>query len=186
MKDFAVSIDPGTRGCGVAAWRKGCLAAAGFAKSPIGEGSDVFACVAAARAVVSWLLFRFGDLMLGDIEQLAIEFPQIYQRGGGKTKGNPNHLTPLAAVDGALAAMLPLAKIHTYHPHDWKGSVEKPKKVSEPYPITAKVEARLEQSELAVITWPENGRHRWDVVDALGVGLHHLGRFERRQVFARE
>jgi hypothetical protein len=48
------------------------------------------------------------------------------------------------------------------------------------------VRLRLSDNELATIVWPNSVKHTWDVTDAIGIGLYHLRRFERRRVFARE
>ena len=174
-----LSIDPGIRGVGVAVWRHGRLHAAAWVQNPCSTGSGPREAAEAARAV-------HVHCGLARLDTLVLEYPQIYSRGGGRTKGDPNDLLPLAAVDGALAALFPEAAVVYFTPSVWKGQVDKPKSVHEEYAIERRVRERLDESELLRIVWPGNKKHRWDVVDALGVGLHHLGRFERKRVFARE
>lgn len=54
--------------------------------------------------------------------------------------------------------------------------------------IEFKVRARLspDEPEALEANWPKNVKHSWDLIDAVGIGLHRLGRFERRRVYARE
>lgn len=176
-----LSIDPGTRVCGAALWRDGRLVAAGLVKNPVKEGSGPRECARMAGAVGDWVK---EHCVL--VNQLAIEFPQIYPRGDTRTKGDPNDLLPLAAVDGALASMFWTAEVLSGVPHEWKGGIQKPKTTGEPYPIRNRVEARLRPEELARVNWTKNVRHSWDVTDAIGIGLFHIGRFERKRVYAVE
>lgn len=177
-----LSVDPGTRVCGAALWSDGVLVAAAAVKNPIPTGSDFRECVEAAREVLRWA--RYHDAERIDI--LALEKPQVYQPGGDRTVGDPNGLVPLAAIDGALAAMLG-APVKAYWPKEW-GAVGKPDRVSEPYPVERRVRDRLSSAELRALEaeWPGNVKHSYDLVDAVAIGLHHLGRFGRGRVLARE
>lgn len=178
-----LSIDPGTRGIGAALWCKAELLLAAYVPSPSDVGSGPRECADAARAVWAWA-GRSGFGAPGDV--LAVEWPQIYSRAGGKSKGDPNDLLPLAGVDSALAALFPSVEVHHFVPHAWKAGVPKPKSAAEEYIITRRVIARLSEVEQARVEWPGNKKHGWDVADALGIGLYHLGRYERKRVFARE
>lgn len=180
MSPTMLSIDPGTKTCGVAWWRNGHLLGATVAINPL-EGCGPRECAAIALEIKRWWSLEYLDPHV-----LALEIPQIYQRAAGKSKGDPNKIMPLFGVGTALAALFPFAEVRFGTPHDWKGGVKKPKSVKEPYAIKARVLERLSDVERNQIAWPTNGRHCWDVVDAVGIGLHHLGRFERHRVFARE
>lgn len=177
-----LSIDPGSRGCGCALWNRETrrLLAAAYVANIDFEGlAGPLECAMMARQVRLWAPVH--------VEALAFEWPQIYQPGGDKTKGDPKVLLPLAGVDAAIAALFSEAtKVSKVQPHDWKGGVQKPKRVSDPYPIEGKVRSRLTPEELANIQWPRAVKFTWDVSDALGVGLHALGRFEPRRSFPRE
>lgn len=176
-----LSIDPGTRGCGAAWWFDGKLAGATYIENPSDKGIGPRECADMAHAVHKWWSSQWYDPYV-----LALEIPQIYQRAAGKSKGDPNKIMPLFGIGAALAALFPVTVVHFGTPHDWKGGVKKPKSVKEPYPIKAKVIDRLSDEEERTVAWPTNGKKEWDVVDAVGIGLHHLGRFERHRAFARE
>lgn len=178
-----LSLDPGTRTCGVAWWQDGQLLGASVIHNPLEvEQAGPRECAAMAKKIGEWWKMNGWR----DPATLALEIPQIYQRAAGKSKGNPNKIMPLYGVATALAVLFPRADVRFGTPHDWKGGVKKPKSVKELYAIQPRVLERLAESEKRWIAWPTNGRHCWDLIDAVGIGLHHLGRFERRRVFARE
>lgn len=185
-----LSIDPGSHVSGVALWKDGKLITAAAIKNTM-EGSGPRECANVAMHILDWVK---KNILVKDVsswallDEIAVEWPQIYQRGDGKTKGDPNVNLPLAAVNGAVAALFPRVPVIAYRPHDWKQGIGKPKKVSETYAIEGKVRVRLSSEELKAFeaNWPKNVHHSWDLVDSVGVGLHHLGRFERKRIFARE
>lgn len=178
-----LSIDPGTRVCGAAWWRDGMLEGATVVRNPIEEGSGPRECASIANEISSWWTQKIS---CSSPDVLALEVPQIYARAAGKSKGDPNKIMPLFGIGVALAALLPRSEVRFGVPHDWKGGVKKPKSVKDTYAIEVRVLERLSMAEQAVISWPTNGRQVWDVVDAIGIGLHHLGRFERHRVLARQ
>lgn len=178
-----LSVDPGTRVCGVAWWRGGDLCGATVVHNPLDvEKAGPRECATIAREIATWWKGVYGDYP----DVLALEVPQIYQRAAGKSKGDPNKIMPLFGVGAALAALFPEAEVRFGTPHDWKGGVKKPKNVKEPYAIQVRVLERLTEAEKKQIAWPTSIKQTYDVVDAIGIGLHHLGRFERRRIFARE
>jgi hypothetical protein len=175
-----IGIDPGTFGCGVCvASDAGRIIDAKHVKN-FAKGSGPKECAVMARAV-------YESALGYDITTLVLEYPQIYQREGGKTKGDPNGIMPLAGVDAAIATVFPLANVFVYRPSDWKGQTQKPESVGAgEYIITGRVKSRLDAEELARIVWPVSVKHSYDVADAIGVTLYHVGRFERKKVYARE
>lgn len=186
-----LSIDPGARGCGCALWRDGKLTAAKYVKNPADKGLGPSVARDMAHMVKAWVCdhvrtwdHRFVGAFELVLDKVILEWPQTYS--GRAAKGDTNDLFTLAAVDGAIAALFPLAKVEHYVPHQWKGSVSKPDKVSQPYIIETRVRDRLSAEELACIDWPGNKKFCLDVTDAIGVGLHALGRFERKRAYARE
>jgi len=109
--------------------------------------------------------------------ELVVEWPQAYDARKGKSKPGANQaLIGLGAVCGAFAADLNLYLVRSVHPAEWKGQI--PKKDGNRI-IKERVRKRLTEAELAVI--PKRLAH--DGYDAIGLGLWHLGRFERHRVF---
>ena len=178
-----LSVDPGIRGSGAAIFIDAQLIRAGYVQNPEREGGGPQECVTMAHAIALWVMCEHRPT------ELAVEIPQIYGRGGGKTKGDPNYLLPLFGVQCAIAMLLRThAKVTAYKPADWKGSTSKPLRQDGKveYVITRRVKERLSADELKCVDWTQSVKHSWDVADAVALGLHHLGRFDRVRKFARE
>lgn len=172
-----LSIDPGRRGCGAAVWRGNRLVAAAYVANSDREDEGPLACRSMAAAVKEWCVV----VAPGNIDDLMLEWPTLY--GGRASKGDQGvdarDLFTLAGVDCAIATAFPLARISYCVPHEWKGSVKKPKKVDEPYAIEVRALQRLDDEEKKRVDWPNNKKLRWDVADGLGIGLFKIKRFDR-------
>ncbi len=176
---YMLSVDPGIRGCGIACFADGVLYGAAYVESPLQRSDlDVAACVAMARAVVAYCAWSTP----GGFDEVVCEWPQIYTPG--KMKGDPNDLPPLVGVDCAICASYPNAKHVSYRPAEWKGGLPKFGKSGE-NPMEQRVMLRLDEKERAAIWWPSAKSLAHNVTDSLGLGLFHLGRFERYRVIAR-
>lgn len=175
-----LSIDPGLRGCGCALFDDGVLRAAAYVR---GEGvpeDTLMLARATALGVECWIDERLPGWDESEaVNRLVLELPQTY--GGRAAKGDANDLLGLAAVDGAVAALFPLASVRTVLPHAWKGGVPKPKSARAKYVVQERVVTRLSAEEQERVVWPKAERLKWDVADAIGVGLHDLGRFDRKR-----
>lgn len=172
-----LAVNPGARGCGVAYFRRGLLAWAELARSP-SAGRDAAAWVAMATAVLTLLRNRDPAVLVdGDLDfALAIETQQVYERG----KGDQNDLILLASVGGAVAMTFQgCPELRSYLPSEWKGQVPKPKKRSEPYIVAERCSKRLSEAELAGVVLPDDVERQWHTWDAVGLGLHVLGRWYR-------
>lgn len=176
---FLLSIDPGIRGVGAALFDDGVLLVAEYVKNPEKKGGGPREALALARVVDEWCT----AITSSRVHHLVLEWPQTY--GGRSAKGDTNDLFALAAVDGAIAGRVGAQTIDHLVPHDWKGSIGKPKPGSV-YVIESRVRAQLSSLELPRVRWPNAVKLTFDVTDAIGIGLHALGRFAPRRVFARE
>lgn len=174
---WVLAVDPGIRGCGVALFRAGLLAEAAYVKNSYKSGNRATEAASMAKDVVDWL----GDT-IDELDELAVEWPQIYvsqlRAGKGKKKADPNDLLALCGIDAALAALFKVST-KSYQPHEWKGGVDKD-------PHHLRIEGRLQPSELRVASEAREdaGSLEHNVMDAIGIGLFHLGRLERRRVIA--
>jgi hypothetical protein len=132
-------------------------------KTPIAER-----CRAIALAVTDWA----G--VIPDV--LVIEWPQIYT--ADKSKGNPNQLVPLAAMGACLSGLYLRSKVISPTPREWTGNVKKDEE-GDPWasPRGLRVKSRLSDIEFKRVI-PSH-----DAVDAVGLGLYGLGRFNRRRVY---
>lgn len=166
-----LAIDPGIRGCGVAVYTPHGLRWAGYVKNPA-SGDTAEACLALARAVEDAAVDE-GQLPV--IGEIAFEWPRVYTIGKGK--GDPNDLLPLVGVCMALCGRLFGSPATRYYPHEWKGQMQKGAA------FVARVQSRLTPEELGRVH--ARGHLGHNVWDAVGIGLHHLGRFERKRIIAR-
>lgn len=166
-----LAVDPGLRHCGAALFQAGKLHSAALVKNPVTSGDGADACWRMAQAVCHWA----AAPGVGFPEVVICERMQVY--GPDKSKGDPNDLITLSIIAGMLRPTW------LYLPREWKGQVPKPARKSDPYILEARVRARLEPAELARL--PENVGPAWDVIDAVGIGLHHLGRLTPRRLFPR-
>jgi len=182
-----IALDPGIRGCGVAEFGEHYLLRAAYIPNPIRKGNGLDAVVDMAAAVYRWA---------GMPQTFVAEWPQSY--GPAQQKGDQADLFPLAGIDGALAAMMAWSRpleVKRYLPHEWKGTIN-------PDVMISRIRHRLTPGEFSVIQFPGNTcsdcRDRLapipcckstcpahNVFDAVGLGLFHLGRFEKRRVIAR-
>lgn len=101
---------------------------------------------------------------------LVIEYPQWYR--ASRSKGDPNDLGPLVGVGVGVGAILD-AQIVAYLPAEW---CKLPKSdTGDPWasPRGALIRGRLSEAERLCV----QATH--DAIDAVGLGLHHLGRLGR-------
>jgi hypothetical protein len=158
-----LTIDPGIRGCGVAFFTNQHMRLAAYVKNPVKTGDDMEAILTMAYAVNEW---SFGDI----IHCVVVEFPQVY--GVGQQKGDQKDLLALAALDGAICSLVTsnyvAATAIRRLPREWKGQT--PGDV-----MCQRIEGHLSSEEmLRIQKCPASLRH--NVLDAIGIGLHHLGR----------
>lgn len=158
-----ICVDPGLRGCGVACFDDGTgeLSWAGYVKNPNKKDRGPRAHYEMASAVANMLHRSDFDA------QLVVEFPVIYP---GVSEIDPNDLVDLAGVDGALAAhMIRPETVRHVTPREWKGQV--PKKI-----MNRRVLSKLSDIEKSRIE--KVGAKDHNTLDAIGIGLHMLGRLK--------
>lgn len=173
MAPSILALDPGLLNPAAALFRAGRLVAASRVKPDkawtaldVGER-----CRQIASRIHEW--FIGVDPLAGQhLDQLVIEWPRIYRAGKGK--GDPNDLPPLVGVAMCLAGRLDV-EVKTYWPSDWIGQVPKsttgnPLDAARGKLIWRNIDA-AEQSGIVL---------SHDAIDAVGLGLHHLGRLHRR------
>lgn len=136
-------------------------------------------CLRVAQEVLAWMLPTVP-------RALAVEWPQWYARD--KSKGDPNDLAGLSGVAGAVAGILHVLaaqrqqglQVVGYKPAEWLGG-QLPKsktRTAAGNPRAERVLKRLTDLEICRMT--DTGH---DTVDAVGIGLHALGRLQPLRVF---
>lgn len=170
-----ICVDPGLRRCGVALFRpEGTLEHAFLATNPVQAERGPKAWREMAQEVSRQARWRGLGIMTALKRDLILEVPQVY--AGSKAIGDPADLIELAGVDGAIAAEMAAWAVGVtgIHPHAWKGNVP-------PDTLCERVEAALQQHEIDKIhRCAKSLRH--NVLDAIGIGLHHFGRLHVRGI----
>lgn len=176
-----LTFDPGARHPACALFRGGILIAA--ERVPVDSDwadlEPIDRAVRIALACLRWAVARGARP-----KYLVVEYPQVYR--ASKSKGDPNDLILLAAIAGAIAGALTMVLgsqevglvIQSPTPGKWAGQL--PKTDTGPAwesPRGHRVHSRLSADELLCV----QATH--DAIDAVGLGLWSLGRFEPVRVF---
>lgn len=151
------------------------LHAAGLPKNPERQGGEMSLASWAAMAfsVREWLRPRLGD----EPFQLVIELPRVY--AAAHQKGDQNDLIQLAGTVGMLGGFLPgVSSRQSVYPRDWKGSLDADAFIE-------RIKQRLDAAEHLRVELPSTSSLQHNVWDAIGIGLHALGRLAPRHVFPR-
>lgn len=166
-----LAVDPGVRYPAGALFVSGVLQKASRVKIPKGIGPKtpvLERCRAISLSITDWAQ------AIPDI--LVVEYPQIYTQD--KSKGNPNQLVPLAAIGACLSGLYMATRVISPTPREWTGNIPK-NEDGDPWdsPRGRRVWERLSDVERTRVV-PSH-----DAVDAVGLGLFGLGRFDRRRVY---
>lgn len=168
-----LALDPGIRGCGVALFQGTTLIGAAYVKNPVAKGDEPPAVLGMASAVEEWAFSQVREFR-HEIA-LVFEHPRIYTVS--KSKGDNNDLMPLVGVAYALAAVLEMPPVRLY-PHEWKGTM--PKDVCH-----ARIRGRLSPVETKTLdtALTKAGAKGHNTLDAVGIGLKHIGRFDAKKAW---
>lgn len=188
-----LALDPSLRSTGVALFRRGELLAAKRIQRKTDGASLGVRALGMAQDVIAWLRHCKADP-----QAYVYEFPQIYT--ATKSDGDPNDLTPLAAIGSAVGMALIVSgqyrnvtiDVATPLPAEWAGQLPK-SKTGDPWesPRGQRIRSRLTAAELARFAskpMPLGDGHEaivanHDVIDGIGLGLWALGRLDRVRVF---
>lgn len=177
-----LAIDPSIRRAGVALFREGVLVAVTTVKIAGSEAPMGQRCLNMGHEIVEWVAGLDARPRV-----IAVEWPQIYR--ATKSPGDPNDLVGLAGVAMAVAGVLSIAlaarherlDVLSYTPAEWTGQLPKSTKSDgvKFSPRAKRIASHLTDDELQV--WDTTRSH--DAIDAVGIGLHALGRLEPIRVF---
>lgn len=192
-KNEVLALDPSIRAAGVALFRNRKLIGSGTIKLPANIAPNVPArCLRMAQEIVSWVVEREAAPA-----HLIVEWPKVSDQSIGKDK---NSLFGLAGVVGAVSGQLSMTlasavagilseglamqdetlNVVAYTPDEWSYGMEKAKTKGQ---AEKSVRAQYTRRRLLadeLLHWP-GAEH--DAIDAIGIGLKYLGRFEPRTVF---
>lgn len=178
---FLIAIDPGLRHVGVAVFAPdGTLRGAACVRERRAAKDRTDPLVLAEHLAGYVLKFVRIYVAGGDVARVVAEWPRVYTRA--KSKGDPNDLLPLSACSAACATALKAGEVQSVHPDEWKGQA--PTETV----IAARVLDRLEVVEARVYAEALQVAGKTlghNVTDAVGIGLHALGRLAPHRAVAR-
>lgn len=166
-----LSIDPGVRGCGIAAWHDKQLLRAGYVDGQSDpKETDLAELIDDTSVrVQAWIFEQIQEV--GGPAEVVLEYPQTYD--GRAAKGDANDLISLALVAGAIFARTD-EPTRLVLPREWKGQVPKKNQHGE-NPIEQRARGKLSPLELSRVVLPQK-KLRHNVWDSVGIGLWHLRR----------
>jgi hypothetical protein len=174
-----LAVDPGVRGSGVAVFDCGKLVNAAYVPNLVEKGNRACEAASMAASVHSWVCKKYGSEW-SKVETLALEWPQIYATRirMGLTKEDPNDLLALCGVQASLATLFVTAQVFSYLPSEWKGQMKKEA-------CHRRINQRLLEEgdqEPLYLASEEIGNLAHNIWDAVGIGLFHLNRFDKKRV----
>ena len=151
-----LSIDPSSVSVGIALWEDGVLQMAKALRSDLAGSESV--------------IDQIYNLNV-EFDEIAIESQQIY---GGSSLKKKAGVIKVAQYAGIAIGRLysPGTLVSWYLPRDWKSQV--PKDVFLP-----RIQRPLTEEETLKVELTKNKKINHDVWDAVGIGLHHLGRLKK-------
>lgn len=162
-----LALDPKIHSCGVAAFDGTTLYRAGWVKGDTGENVPE-SWKATAQSVILWALF-------GDVTEVVFERPPAYR---SDDPAKTVQLQGLLGVCCLVAGRFSHAQCTGYFPQQWKGTIDKDATES-------RVRGRLTAEEFGRVQLPPSKQFHDDVWDAIGIGLKHVGRFERKRYYGK-
>jgi hypothetical protein len=186
-----LAVDPSIVKPGIALFVRRELRAVAKVKIPAVHERAGRAAIA-SYALLDWYSARVAEGLLagcdGSFIELAVEWPRVLPYGAAGATGQPNDLFGLAGVCAGFAVALRPHRVHSYLPDEWckLGKVSPERKRAKLGPIDseaftspkgARIMSRLTPAERALV--PQSH----DAVDAVGIGLHALGRLAPVKVY---
>jgi hypothetical protein len=113
---------------------------------------------------------QLGRVLFPGADSLVIEIPRVYP--GARQEVPPNDLVRLALRAGEVKGLYRSISVETHElfPRDWKGGLDKD---TSHYRVLA-VLTEQERALVEAAKLPKTKKH--NMLDAIGVGLHHLKR----------
>jgi hypothetical protein len=166
-----VALDPSVRSCGVATFVSQRLVH--VERVTLRSTGDV-----AERC--RQMALKIADTLPAGVAELVTEWPQIYR--GDRSKVPAKSMPPMAGVGVAVGALIG-ATITSYLPKTWSNGIPKATEGDcRESPRSRRIRSRLDDAELELWALLKENDH--DAIDAIGIGLFHLGRLKPIRVFA--
>jgi hypothetical protein len=173
-----LAIDPGCAASGVAVFDDNVLVRAFLVT--VAEPEKNYPDPGARACAMADKVIGAGGVSGSNTDEVVGEWPRSYAPGR-KGGGPPVKMFPLAGIIVGVACALHPATLTTYTARTWSEGTKKIRTGDGRTTARGRwIAGRLIHSELCV--WehlPDRDNH--DIVDAIGIGLHHLGRVKLRR-----
>ena len=173
-----LAIDPGIRSPGAALFADRQLVAATRIKVPAAVHVRALGdrVMTVAKLINGWYQALCWSKGGGITHELVYEWPQIYRTS--RSKGDPNALLKTLAVGVAASALVMADRNYTPNPDEWAGQTKK-STTGDPWESQRgqMIARRLTDAEKALVP------RSHDALDAVGLGLWRVGRFEPIRVY---
>lgn len=171
MLNRMLAVDPSLTSTGWALFEGGRLKDCGYIPAP---GPRMAPMLHRTRCAA---ISCYNQIAGPIVDEVLVEVPQFYTRE--KSKGDPNNLAPLWGIAGAFGAVFHTATPTDYRPREWKATVA-------PDIMMARIWRAMTAQEVGTFCegtkWsldkgnPKKKDKAGDALDAVGIGLFHLGR----------
>lgn len=172
-----VAVDPGLNACGVAIFSENArLEIAELVRNERDASADLPTRWEGAALAVGAFIARASRQYPHTDRTIVVEMPKVYP--AAQQKGDQNDLMNLVGVVASIVNLGMSERRRLLYPRDWKGTIDADVMIR-------RVAARLTTTEAARVVLHSAKGLQHNVWDAVGIGLHVVGRLEPKKVIAR-
>jgi len=173
-----VAVDPGLNACGVSIFNEaGRLEFAELVDNERTAAVDLPTRWEGAALSICAYVARCSSQYPHVDRTLVVEMPKIYP--AARQVGDQNDLMNLVGVVASISITVMHVGRRLIYPRDWKGTIDADEM------IERRIKPRLSETEHRRVSLPTAKSLQHNVWDAVGIGLHVVGRLEPRKVIAR-
>lgn len=172
-----VAVDPGLNACGVSIFNEDArLELAAFVENERDAAVDLPTRWEGMALAVGAFIARASAKWSHVDRTMVVEMPKVYP--AARQVGDQNDLMNLVGVVASIVNLNMSERRRLLYPRDWKGTLDANDMIE-------RVKGRLSPTEHRRVQLPTAASLQHNVWDAVGIGLHVVGRLELRKVIAR-
>jgi len=172
-----VAVDPGLNACGVSIFNEsGRLEVAKLVENEREAALDLPTRWEGMALAVGAFVAAMSTRWVSVDRTVIVEMPKVYP--AARQKGDQNDLMNLVGVVASIVNLGMSDRRRIVYPRDWKGTLD-------PDDMIERIKGRLSSTEHGRVRLPSAATLQHNVWDAIGIGLHVVGRLEPKRVIAR-